>query len=1138
MDFNPLHLLRLRRFLPLFITQFLGAMNDNLFKQALVVLIAFRLAPSMGLDGGIMVTAAAGIFILPFFLFSATAGQLADKFEKSRTLQIVKSCEIAIMGLAVIGFYLEEPFFLIAVLFLMGTQSAFFGPAKYSILPDHLEDRELVAGNALVESGTLLAILFGTIAGGLMILSDNGAALVSTSVVVLAVLGWLASRWIPAAGPAAPDLKINYNMATETLALIRYAAGQRTVFLSMLGISWFWLLGAVFLAQVPNFAKDVLGADETVVTMIMAIFSVGIGIGAIVCNRMLRGEISARYVPYAALAITVFLFDLYLANATMHASGGPLIDAGTFIKDPQNWRILIDLLLFSVAGGIYSVPLYSVVQHESAPAHRSRVIAANNVLNAAFLVGGTVIATLLLAQGQSIPQIFKWLAVGNFFAALYIMRLLPETVIKAIVALAVKLIWRIEVRGIENYAKAGPRAVIIVNHVSFLDGMLLAALLPGKPNFAIDTYIAKEWWVKPFISLIDIFPIDPTNPLATKHLINHLREDHHCVIFPEGRITVTGALMKIFDGPAMIADKSDATLIPVRIDGAERTPFSRMKGKMPLRWFPKITLTILPPKRLDIPEGQVGRVRRQSASQALYRVMSDMMFETSPIEQTLTSALVRAADEHGAKKIILDDLDRRRLSYKRLILGAQVLGRPLARMSEPKEIVGVLLPTSAGAAVTFFALHAQGRVPAMLNFGTGARNMLAAIDAAQIKTILTSRRFIEAAKFGETIDALARKARVVYLEDLREEIGIADKLCGLWAARHPTRIADDLGVKPDDPAVVLFTSGSEGTPKGVVLSHKNLLANRYQLANRLDVHPADVVFNALPIFHSFGLTGGLLLPLLMGVRTFLYPSPLHYRTIPTLVYDLNATILFGTDTFLAGYGRRAHAYDFYSVRYVFAGAEKLRADTRAMWFEKFGIRIMEGYGATETAPVLSVNTPMQYKAGTVGRFLPGISYRLDPVEGIEQGGRLVVSGPSVMLGYLLAEDPGIIQPPKNGEYDTGDIVDVDEQGFISILGRAKRFAKIAGEMVSLAAVENCAADLWPDAMHAVIAIPDQRKGEQLVLITDHAKAERRAIIDYARQHGIADLMVPRTVQIVDKVPVLGTGKIDYQSLEKSIRGAG
>ena len=439
----------------------------------------------------------------------------------------------------------------------------------------------------------------------------------------------------------------------------------------------------------------------------------------------------------------------------------------------------------------------------------------------------------------------------------------------------------------------------------------------------------------------------------------------------------------------------------------------------------------------------------------------------------------------------------------------------------------MLLPTSRAALVTFFGLQAYKRVPAMLNFSTGPASAVAACRGAEIRLIVTAHKFIEKANLQALVAALEPHATILYLEDVKPEIGLLARLTALMRAllARPNHDA----ARANDPAVVLFTSGSEGSPKGVVLSHRNLLANRHQLASVVDISPRDIVFNALPVFHSFGLTGGLLMPLLAGLRTFLYPSPLHYRTVPEIVYGVNATIMFGTDTFLAGYARAADNYDFYSVRYIFAGAERVKPETRRVWFEKFGIRILEGYGTTETSPALAVNTPMHFKAGTVGRLLPGIQHRLQPVEGIDAGGRLFVHGPNVMLGYLRAEKPGVLEPPPEGWYDTGDIVDFDAEGFVTIKGRAKRFAKIAGEMVPLGAVEDFVAKLWPESQHAVVAVPDPKRGEQLVLITEHADASRAALATGARDAGLPEIFVPRSIVPVPHVPILGTGKIDYVS---------
>jgi acyl-[acyl-carrier-protein]-phospholipid O-acyltransferase/long-chain-fatty-acid--[acyl-carrier-protein] ligase len=443
----------------------------------------------------------------------------------------------------------------------------------------------------------------------------------------------------------------------------------------------------------------------------------------------------------------------------------------------------------------------------------------------------------------------------------------------------------------------------------------------------------------------------------------------------------------------------------------------------------------------------------------------------------------------------------------------------------------VMLPNANGAAATLLGMMSAGRVPAMINFTAGATNILAACTAAEVRTIVTSRGFVERARLEKLVETLAETVHIIYLEDLRGTVSIGDKIRALLAYRHAlvTRNADK-------PAAILFTSGSEGTPKGVVLSHRNMLCNAAQAAARIDFGRTDKVFNTLPVFHAFGMTVGLVLPLVSGVPVFLYPSPLHYRIVPELVYGANATILFGTDTFLSGYARAAHPYDFRSVRYVLAGAEPVKEATRRLWAEKFGLRILEGYGVTETAPALALNTPMFNRFGTVGRLLPGIEARLEPVPGIEEGGRLYVRGPNVMLGYLKADRPGVLTPPEEGWHDTGDIVTIDRDGFVTIRGRAKRFAKIGGEMISLAAVENLASELWPNAQSAVITEPDPRRGERLVLVTEKEDATRAAFQAYAKSKGAPDLMAPAEVMVVDKLPVLGSGKADLVGVARLVVG--
>ncbi|MFZ2067715.1 MAG: AMP-binding protein, partial [Xanthobacteraceae bacterium] len=575
----------------------------------------------------------------------------------------------------------------------------------------------------------------------------------------------------------------------------------------------------------------------------------------------------------------------------------------------------------------------------------------------------------------------------------------------------------------------------------------------------------------------------------------------------------------------------EAMLVPVHIAGPEATIFSRLtKSQVRRRLFPKITVTVLEPLRLKLDEALKGRWRRQAAGAALYDIMSDLMFRASPTDLTLIEALVQAAKTHGKKWLAIEDPVSGQMTYKRLLQAVAILGAKLMPLALEGRPLGVMLPTSNGGVVTMLAVMSAGRVPAMINFSAGAANILGACRAAEIDTILTSRVFVEKGRLDHVIAQLEKQVHVIYLEDIRPTITTLDKLRGALHWKKPL-----VARKPDDWAVILFTSGTEGLPKGVVLSHRNILTNVAQCAARIDFGREDKLFNALPIFHSFGLTGGVLLPLISGVPIYLYPSPLHYRTVPELIYGVCATVLFGTDTFLNGYARMANPYDFRSLRYVIAGAEPVRESTRNIYLEKFGLRVLEGYGLTETSPVLALNTPMFNKFGTVGRLLPGMEAKLEHVDGVEEGGRLFVRGPNVMLGYLRADKPGVLEPPPDGWHDSGDIVSIDAQGFIAIKGRAKRFAKVGGEMVSLAAVEMLASDLWPDSVSAVAAVPDARKGERLILITDKHGATRSDFQAYARSKHASELMLPSEVIVLDKLPLLGSGKVDHLAVAKFVR---
>jgi acyl-[acyl-carrier-protein]-phospholipid O-acyltransferase / long-chain-fatty-acid--[acyl-carrier-protein] ligase len=510
-------------------------------------------------------------------------------------------------------------------------------------------------------------------------------------------------------------------------------------------------------------------------------------------------------------------------------------------------------------------------------------------------------------------------------------------------------------------------------------------------------------------------------------------------------------------------------------------------------------------------------------------------FDATKTKRTLFTALMDAGRKFGMDKPILEDAERAPLTYKRLIIGSFVLGQKLARFTSRGETVGVLLPNVNGMVVTLFGLNAFGRVAALLNFTAGVKNIRAAIEIAEVRTVITSRRFIDTAKLDDVIAALVdpaspRAVRIVYLEDVRKSIGTSDKLMGAVRTVFARSVHRRKALLPDNPAVILFTSGTEGVPKGVALSNANLVANTMQI----DVFATgawtsdDIVMNPLPMFHSFGLTAACLLPLFSGMKTVLYPSPLHYKQVPAMIRATKCTVMFATDTFLQGYGRAADDGDLDSVRVVVCGAERVKDATRKQW-AKWGATLLEGYGATECSPVIACNLPPSNTPGTVGAILPGITYRMDAVDGIADGGKLVVRGANIMLGYMRHDAPGVIQPPEGGWHDTGDIVEIDSNGMVAIKGRAKRFAKIGGEMVSLAAVETMVASLWPDQNHVVVSLPDARKGEQLVLVTDKSDADKGALLAQARAQGYAELWVPKAVLVVQQIPMLGAGKVDFMA---------
>lgn len=683
------------------------------------------------------------------------------------------------------------------------------------------------------------------------------------------------------------------------------------------------------------------------------------------------------------------------------------------------------------------------------------------------------------------------------------------------------------------------KGVYVANHVSFLDPVLLFAFLPGDPVFALNGHLYRNRLIRFLMRTADVMPFNPIEPGDIKELIAKVDGGRLCVIFAEGRVTESGGLMKIYEAPGLVADKSGAPLIPVWIEGPQYGYFSKTKGKLPHRPLPKVRVIVGRPRSFKLKDEL--RRQRDHISNEVYMILREMSFEVryNP-DISLFAQLMKTAKIHAKKGLFrrpkfVEDIQRKPQSYRDIVIKSFVLGKYLKRRTEPEEHVGLFLPNSVAALCSFFGLTAYDRIPVMLNFSVGAQNMVSMCKTAQVRIVVTSLAFVKTAKMEDAVKMMEEAGvKIIYLEKAAKEIGLWDKI-NAYLRYKIKRVPIKKG--GNRKAVILFTSGSEGTPKTVVLSHANIISNIKQMSAIETINVTDTVFNALPMFHSFGLVVGTLFPLFEGSKLFLYPSPLHYRVVAEIVYEIGASIMFGTDTFFRGYGRIAHPFDFHNIRFMFGGAEAVKPDTRNIWMERLGIRVLEAYGATECSPVVSANNRIFNRFGSIGKLLPAIEYKIEPVPGIEKGGELVVRGPNIMMGYILPDNPGVLVPLEGGWYHTGDVVEIDEIGFVYIRDRIKRFAKIGGEMVSLNAVHEMVCKAYEtdgEFQYGVVAIPHESKGEQIVLATNNRNVSQDGLHAYIRANAMSELFLPRIILYMEKLPVFATGKADNVTLKKIV----
>lgn len=705
--------------------------------------------------------------------------------------------------------------------------------------------------------------------------------------------------------------------------------------------------------------------------------------------------------------------------------------------------------------------------------------------------------------------------------------------LRVILKLLLGMVFRVSVTGHGSQLMRG-RPLVLSSCDSLLDPLLAALFLPGRPLIVLPQALATHW-IGALVRRVAQCTAPAAGGDGIKRLVRAVRAGQPVVMFPQERPTTTGSVMKIYGAAGVVALRADADVIPLRIQGTLHTRWAATSARWPRR-RQRVTLVIQPSTRLSRPVASAAgaATRRRRMNDELQALMQRAMADAEP-RRALFCALLDAVALHGRRSCIIEDVRGQVRTYADLLKGSLALGRLTAKFTGPGERVGVLLPNIGATVCLVFGLVSRGRVAAMLNYSSGIESVRGACVAATIRTVITSRSFVDTLRLDPLLAALSPSCRIVYLEDLRETLTLADKLWILHALLRPRQAlpAQD----PAATAVVLFTSGSEARPKGVALSHDGMLASMAQLRAVIDFGPDDKYLNALPMYHIFGLVVGTLMPLLTGTRLFLYTNPLHYKVIPEHAYTRDCTYIFGTSTFLGNYARQAHPYDFYRMRFVISGGEKLHPEVTQLWFAKFGLRVHEGYGATECGPAMAFNAPLTFCAGTVGRFLPGMEYRIVPVPGIHQGGVLHVRGPNLMQGYFFFDAPGVMQAPRSevgvGWYNTGDVVSVDADGFVTVHGRVKRFAKIAGEMVSLERVEFIAYHASPGYKHAAV-VEMTRSGESTVLLTTDPALDRIALQQAARQISAQELAVARRVVKVDALPLLGSGKVDYVTLKDMV----
>ncbi len=1108
---------------PFLWTQFLGAFNDNLFK-IVVTLLAVRAAA----DGasGRQVSIVGFVFILPFLLFSGYAGQVGDIYSKRTVLIVTKSLEIVATGLGLVAFLSGHLQLTYAVLFLIALQATFFSPAKYAILPEMLPDRDLSRANGILEMSTFVAIVAGTALGSFMFEAwHDHLWILGVTVVAVALVGTATSFGIPRVPPASPERRVSIDPWTEIWAGLKRLRGDSVLLQTVIGNSYFWFLGALLQLVMILFGAEVMGLSDRWVGILTTFAAIGIGAGSIAAGRLSGDKVELGLAPIGSIGMGVF--SLFLARS------GHSFALAAF-----------NLTMVGFFGGLFAVPLNALLQQKAGDREKGRLMAVNNFLNMIGIAAASGVPWLCSdVLGMGPDRIIFLFGIVTLLSSVYLLVIVPDFLIRFCLWLLTHTVYRIRIAGQENVPFRGP-ALLVCNHVSLIDGFLVGScvqrfvrFLVFKPYYDMP---AVHWLMK----LMKAIPIAAASRNDFVESLERGREElkkgHVVCVFAEGSVSRTGNMLPFKRGFERMVEGLDVPIVPVYLDRVWGSIFSFKGGRFIWKWPTRIPYPVTVAFGKPLPAtASAAEVRL-----AVLELGSRVTRERRSSQPVLGRQFIRTAKRNW-RSFAMADSTGTSLTYGRALVASLLLSRTIRTHARDQKHIGLLLPSSVGGALANVATSLSSKVAVNLNFTAGREQMAYAVERCEIKTILTSRTFLAKANLDEM-------PGMVFMEDLLRQMSGPAKLVTLIVAfLLPASVLNWLYGLPNDPeslAAIIFSSGSTGVPKGVMLTHRNILSNTDAVAQVFGVTGDDVMVGILPFFHSFGFTGTLWFPLVAGFGVVYHPNPTDAKTIGELAGKYRATLLISTPTFCSAYVRKCEPWQFAHLRYAMVGAERLREPIAKAFKEKFGIDLLEGYGCTEMSPVVAVNTPnviegrerqVGVKPGTVGHPIPGVAAKIvDPDTGegplFDKEGLLLVSGPNRMAGYL-GETERTREVLRGEWYVTGDIAVIDESGFIRITDRLSRFSKIAGEMVPHMKLEESVNALLDEhCSSAVTSIPDAVKGERLVVFFTDPQKTPQDLWERLCRTVLPKLWLPKRedLHFVESLPSLGSGKIDLRSVRQ------